>query len=209
MGSPHGYTRQPCQGCGSTELRQKGKLCSECQSIYDDGLLALKKQTEQKAKIIVKHDKAHHLISGPYLFDHSAMYLSGILCNRIRKAWSRLTMSVLEQAVGGHHRDTPYLIDNKEYIGKDPIRTWGTKNNFYGYHSDEYFLVKATVKDALNELDIAMRLALEFVYLAGRKQGLSILTQLNEGNTSLSSLNDNSTKTDKRLDAIKTLCEEV
>lgn len=209
MGSPHGYTRQPCQGCGSTELRRKGKLCSECQSIFDSGLLALKKQAEQKDKILVKHDKAFHLISGPYLFEHSATYLSHMLCDRIRKAWGKLTMSVLEPAVGGSHQDIPYLIDNKEYIGKERIRIWGVKNDFYGYYADEYFLVNPTIKKTLNEFDMAVRLSLEFVYLAGHKQGLNLLIQLNEGAISPNSFESTSATIDKRLDEIKTLCEEV
>src|SRR4030043_426878 len=97
MGSP-GWTQRPCHGCGSTELHRKDKLCPNCQRIYDDGILARKKQDSQEEKVIVRHSPRSHMISSPYLFERSGGFFN--LNDRLRHAWSHLTLSVLEQAIG-------------------------------------------------------------------------------------------------------------
>lgn len=195
MGSPHGWTRKPCHGCGSTELHRKDKLCPDCQRIFDDGLLAREKQDHQKDKIMVKHDKASHLISGPYLFDNSGIFISSRLNERLRRAWGALTISVTELAVGIKNHNAPYLIIDK----KD---TWGVKNDFYGYHDDEYFLVESHIRDSLNEFDLSLRLAMEYLYLAGKQQGLKILSGLNEGIIALSNYEEQLEKVGNRLNKI-------
>lgn len=194
--SRHGWTEKPCPACGSTEGRSKDKLCYVCQRIYNDGLLAREKQESQQEKIAVRHDRAYHLIAGPFLFEHSTTFLSSQLNDMLRHAWHKLTMSVLEPAVGEKPRESPYLVSNKE-------GTWGVRNEFYGYHDDEHYLVKPEVREAVNELDLAMRLSLEFVYLAGQRQGSNILLRLNEGKVSSSSLEDRSNEVESRLEQLK------
>lgn len=193
-----GWTDKPCPACGETGGRLKDKLCHDCQKIYEDGLLAQKKQDEQQDKIMVKHDHAHHMHSGPYLFEHSARFLGHTLNDKLRRAWHEHTMAIIEPAIGKKRRESPYLISNKE-------GTWGVKNDFYGYHDDEYFLVDARVRDTLNILDLSIRLALEFVYLAGFTEGSNILAQLNRGLKSLSSFEDNVNKAEGRIEQLQQL----
>jgi len=194
MGTP-GWTRKPCHGCGSMDLHRKDKLCPDCQKIYDDGLLAQKKQDQQQDKIMVKYYPAYHVNSGPYLFEHSARFLGHTLSDKLRHALHEHTMAIIEPAIGRKRRDAPYLITNKS--------GWGIKNAFYGYHDDEYFLVSPQVRDTLNELDLSIRLASEFVYLAGFAEGSNILTQLNQGTKSLSSFEDNLNKTEHRIEQLQ------
>jgi len=132
---------------------------------------------------MVRHNQASYLISGPYLFDHLSSFIGFRVVERLRKAWGALTVSLLEPAVGTKKQDVPYLITNKDH-------TWGVRNDFYGYHDDEYFLVAPPIRDNLNELDWAMRLALEYGYLMGRQQGLNILAKLSEGEVTLSDYNN-------------------
>ena len=195
MGSSLGWTRKPCQGCDSTELHRKDKLCPNCQRIYDDGLLAREKQQNQQDKIIVKHDERAFLVSGAYIFDNSASSIGSNIRDKFRSAWGRLTMSVLEPAAGGRHNNAPYLITNKR-------DTWGIENDFYGYYDNEFFLVNPLVRDKLNDLDLAIRLALKYVYLAGKRQGLNILTGLNEGSVSISKYEDTLGIVNSELDKI-------
>lgn len=195
-----GWTEKACHGCGSTELHRKDKLCADCQRIFDDGLLARKKQELQQDKIMVKHERAFHLNSGPYMFDHSSNFTRSRLNDRLRHTWQILIMSVIKPAVGEKDRDAPYLIDDKKDI-------WGVKREFYGYDDDEYFLIEPSIRTSLNELDLSIRLATEYVYLAGKQQGLNLLTRLNEGLVALSSFEEDIMKVEKRLDQIKYILE--
>ena len=194
MGSP-GWTKKLCHGCGEAKLHRKDKLCADCQRIFDDGVRAREKQEKQQDKIIVKHDERPFLISGAYLFENSGSFIGSNIKDKFRSAWGALTMAVLEPAVGGRHNNAPYLITNKR-------DTWGVENDFYGYYDDEFFLVSPSVKDKLNELDLAIRLALKYVYLAGRRQGLDILKGLNEGSVSISKYED-------ALDSVSSQLEKI
>lgn len=201
MGTP-GWTRKPCHGCGSTDLHRKDKVCLDCQKIYDDGLLARKKQNQQQDKIMVKHDSVYHVHSGPYLFEHSARVLGRTLNDKLRHAWHEHTMIIIEPAIGKKRHESPYLITNKSDL-------WGVKNDFYGYHDDEYFLVAPQVRNTLNELDLSIRLALEFVYLAGFAQGSNILIQLNQGTKSSSSFEDNLNRVEHRIEQLQELLQQT
>lgn len=195
MTSP-GWTTKPCHGCGSTELHRKDKLCADCQRVFDDGLLSRKKQDLQlqQGKIMVKHEERFHLTSGPYMFDHSG---GGHEVNdRLRHAWHALTIALIEPATGKKDHNALYLITNKKH-------TWGVENDFYGYHDDEYFLTASHIRDSLNELDSSIRLALEYVYLAGKRQGLNILTNLNEGVVALSNYEEEVKRVEDKLKEVK------
>ncbi len=196
MTSP-GWTKKPCHGCGSTELHRKDKLCPGCQRVFDDGLLSRKKQDLQleQGKIMVKHELRFHLIASPYLFEHSGNFIGRQLNDRLRHAWHALTIAVIEPATGKKDHNAPYLVMNK----KD---TWGVENDFYGYHDDEFFLTVPHIRDSLNELDSSIRLALEYVYLAGKKQGLNILTGLNEGVVALSNYAEEIKRVEDKLNQI-------
>lgn len=187
-----GFTNKPCHGCGGIEERPKDKLCYDCQKIYNNGILASKMQSEQHDKIIVLHSNVSHWISRPYVFESSGYFFCSQLNDLLHKTWSDLTMSIVEPSLNQGQSDTPRLITDKPNI-------WGAKGDWH----DHYYLVDATIRDAVNKYDFTLRIALEYSYLAGKKQGISILQQLNEGGVSTSTYEDNVNKVEKRIDELK------
>jgi hypothetical protein len=204
MGSPHGWTKQPCHGCGSTELHKKDSLCHDCKALLEDAKRINEYQHQQLAdgSMVVRHCHVRHMISRPYLFDNSARWVGSRLNDELGDAWSSLLLMLLEPTgltYDGTKRSD--LITNKP-------DTWGTKNEGY-WGREDIWLIKSKLRDALNRFDLALRLALQYSHLSGKAQGLSLLAALNDGTLALTNYEDSITKVEESIKKVAKMNQDT
>lgn len=185
MGSPPGWTTQPCHGCGSIELHRKNAVCSACKGLLEEANKTQEYQARQIAEgsIVVRHSRVRHMISRPYLLGNSARWGASRINDELSDAWASLLMALLEPTGLRFDRD-----EDRDLITNKPS-TWGTNSDGY-WGAGDIWLVKPGVRDALNRFDLAIRLALQYTHLTAKAQGLALLAALNDGTVALSKYED-------------------
>lgn len=200
-----GWTTKPCPVCGGRTGRPTGRVCSECQSVYDDGkrLQNAFKQTENK--ILVTHSKIYHWISRPYIFNSSGSSVTSAVTSRLTRAWSGLTNAIAKEP--GLREEGPFDGPRTPNLVADKNGLWGIASQYYT-NNDTYFLVDREQYAALNDYDTAVRIALEFCFTRGKLDGLNLLKNLNAGTVAPSDFNDVEQELTKIIERIKGYLKE-
>jgi hypothetical protein len=115
-------------------------------------------------------------ISGPRIYAGDASGRDTVnIEKRLTSAWISLVERLTLEPAPTEHLDgrsmPPSVIGNKN-------QTWGGENNNYGCYP---FWIDRASREAINDLDLCIRLGFQLCYAMGKREGANILAQLNEG----------------------------
>ena len=178
-----GHTHDPWPCCGKesgyARGREKNTICPNCQKLIKLGKATLDRQTTARQEVYLwsRQPNWWPRYYGPYDFpDH-------VMRDRLGDAMYAVATLVSENA-----EQSPWT-KNLEHL-----LSCGERGSRYHYEGKKTVSIDPALRNALDELDNAIRAALEGVFSEGQTQGRSIMLQLASGKLSMDDYNKQSLK---------------
>lgn len=192
-----GYTREkwPCCGREPDGQRQKGTICAECAALIADGKIAREKLREVP-RDVVHWTEVNYGFPG-YCGDWEFRSPSDAH-ERLKRALFALANAVSVPAPSDTPRHAPtYRMVDRSWGGRGKERQHDAWPRLLSVEArgdsrswDRLVLIDPTVRQALEEFDLAVRAALADVYAEGKARGRSVLYGLATGETSMADFDD-------------------
>lgn len=171
-GNP-GRTKKPCPACGVVpEWSRPAGLCEDCQRLIKDGKELQEQMTAKKG------EAAFSMPSEPWHMH----YYEGDIEREIRDQLSAAVHTLVFKIA-------------RSTVSRDSIREYGQVPDKHVFesekieHSGRVVVLHKQVQEALNVLDVTIRLAVESSYENGKKEGVDLLHGLMNGTITNAEIN--------------------
>lgn len=189
--APRGMTHDPCPGCQGTERRAKESVCDACRQL----LVEAKETREQNANRSGLAWFRVHIRASWNEYHYYVAHATSEGNKALQEAMTKLVAAVAEatyahtdyNAAGNIvHRKFPFA-DAGPVITRTRKLTAGDRSS--GWYQD-HVLISPAAREAINELDKAILLAIGTAREEAARQSAGLLQRLATGDITLDTMND-------------------